>query len=85
MTTARPPRQPTARALEVLGWIAAYHDERGYSPTVREMCEAFSWSSPNSCQQHLERLGRAGLLEVLPARSRTARVTEAGRAALAEA
>jgi hypothetical protein len=80
--TARP---PTARALELLAWITRYCDRHGYSPTVREMCDAFHWSSPNACQQHLERLTRCGLIDGLEARTRTTRPTAAGRAALAEA
>lgn len=83
MTTQRPPRPPTARAVELLTWIAGYCDERGYSPTVREMCRAFGWTSPNACMQHLHRLVRCGLLELVPTLCRTARVTEAGRAEIA--
>jgi repressor LexA len=81
-TTTRP---PTARGVELLAWIQAYCDTHGFSPTVREMCSAFAWASPNACQCHLQRLGRCGLLEIRPGRSRTVRVTPAGRAVLAEA
>jgi SOS-response transcriptional repressor LexA len=84
-TTTRPIAPPTARALEVLAWIDAYCVRHGYSPTVRDICTAFKWSSPNTAALHLDRLQIRGLVEAVPGTARTLRVTPAGRAALAEA
>lgn len=80
--TTRHLNPPTARALEILSWIYAYCELHGYSPTVREACDAFGLRSPNAVQQHLDRLQARGLLELVPGTSRTARVTPAGLAAI---
>lgn len=82
--TTRPLTPPTARALEVLAWIHAYQADRGYAPKIREVCDAFGWSSPNAAALHIARLERRGLLDRVPFQSRTMQVTEAGRQALAE-
>jgi SOS-response transcriptional repressor LexA len=75
---------PTARALEVLAWIDAYCVRHGYSPTIREICTAFEWRSPNAAALHLERLQLRQLVEAVPSAARTLRVTAAGHQLLAE-
>jgi repressor LexA len=82
--TTRPMTPPTARGLDVLAWLDAYCGRHGYSPTIREICTAFAWASPNTAAQHLERLEARGLVEAVPLAPRTLRVTEAGRQAIAE-
>ena len=52
--TATIERKPlTPRQVEILTWLAGYIAERGYSPTVRELCLAFRFGSPNGAMSHL--------------------------------
>ena len=83
-TTTRPIAPPTARALEVLAWIDAYCVRHGYSPTVRDICTAFKWSSTSAATGHIGRLVTRDLVEYQRYMSRTIRLTDHGRQVLAE-
>lgn len=72
----------TRTSAKVLRFVAAYVGRHGYSPTVREICRAFEWSSPNSAQIQLDRLRRAGMLDGQGAR--TAKITTRGQQLLEE-
>jgi repressor LexA len=52
----------TARQAEVLRAIARHYREHGVPPTVREVCEAMGFSSPNALSCHLEALARKGAI-----------------------
>ena len=82
--TTRPMTPPTPLGRSILRWIEAFCLSHGYSPTFRELCDAFGWKSPNAAAEHLRRLARRQLVEVSPGLSRTMRVTEAGRIAMEE-
>jgi SOS-response transcriptional repressor LexA len=65
MTTehATPARSPlTARQAEVLAVVARHIRERGYAPTLRELCATLSIRSTNSVSDHLRALVRKGWL-----------------------
>lgn len=72
----------TSTRLKILFWIDRYCDENGYSPTLREMCLAFRWSSPNAAQEYCDSLVAVGLVNREPGLARTLRLTKAGRAVL---
>jgi repressor LexA len=72
----------TSTRLKILFWVHRYCDEKGYSPTLREMCVAFRWSSPNAAQEYCDSLVAVGLIRREPGLSRTLRVTNAGMAVL---
>lgn len=72
----------TTTQLKILGWVRRYCQERGYSPTRRELCVAFSWASPNAAQQHTAALIRQGLVRQEDRTARTLTVTPAGAAVL---
>lgn len=71
-----PPRQK-----ELLDFIAAYTDQRGVPPTLREIGEALGIRSTNGVSDHLKALVRKGYLErVGEARSsRALRLTQRAR------
>lgn len=73
----------TGIRLKVLAWVSRYCDEKGYSPTLREMCQAFEWASPNSAKEYTDSLVAVGLVERTPNLSRTLKVTKAGQELLA--
>lgn len=68
----------TGRLLELI----AEHSERGYAISVRELGAAMGWSSPATCQSHLYRLRRLGLVDWVAGEQRTLHLTAEGRAAV---
>jgi repressor LexA len=75
-TTETTPQPLTDRQREILAWLVQYIDQHGYSPTLREMCLAFNFASPNGAMCHLVPLERKGYVTWNRQRSRTIRVLE---------
>lgn len=53
----------TKRQRQVLTFIKRHIAEKGYPPTVREICSHFGFSSPLSAQQHIDALERKGYIK----------------------
>jgi repressor LexA len=53
----------TERQKEILDYIQRFRDERGYSPTHREICERFGFSSYGTAYKHLKLLVDKGFLK----------------------
>lgn len=62
--------QLTGRQREVYQFIREKIENRGYGPTVREIGEHFSISSPNGVMCHLKALEKKGLIARSPNKSR---------------
>ena len=77
MTTTETRKPLTERQKEIMGWLAQYIVEHGYSPTVREMCLAFGFKNNNAAVVHLTALKRKGWITWVPRASRTIRMLEA--------
>jgi len=60
----------TARQQEILQFLAAYVDDHGYPPTVREIGDAVGLASPSTVHAHLANLERVGLLRRDPSKPR---------------
>lgn len=75
MTTTAP-SQLTDRQREILVWLSRYIAEHGYSPTVREVCQAFNFSGVNGAMCHLRPLRKKGWLTWQDGHARTIRVVE---------
>jgi len=60
----------TTRQQEIWQFLAAYLDEHGYPPTVREIGDAVGLASPSTVHAHLANLERAGLLRRDPTKPR---------------
>jgi repressor LexA len=69
---------PTPRQLEVLRFVASFRRERGYSPTVKEICTQFGISSTNAVSDLLKGLMRRGLVHREPRTQRALTITDAG-------
>jgi len=69
-------REPTARQLEVLRYVAA-RAAQDYPPTLRELCTEIGTSCTNGARDHLRALRRKGLLRINAKRSRGITVTAA--------
>lgn len=65
---------PTAKQLRILEAITEFIDEHGYSPSVREICDAVGLSSTATVHSHLQRLRELGYLERDGGRMRTLKV-----------
>jgi repressor LexA len=72
MTLDATPGSPmlTTRQQEIWQFLAAYVDEHGYPPTVREIGDAVGLASPSTVHAHLANLERAGLLKRDPTKPR---------------
>jgi repressor LexA len=75
-TTETTPRPLTERQREILAWLVRYIAQHGYSPTLRELCLAFGFASPNGAACHLVPLARKGWITWNEKQSRTIRVLE---------
>ncbi len=60
----------TTRQQEIWQFLAAYVDDHGYPPTVREIGDAVGLASPSTVHAHLANLERAGLLKRDPTKPR---------------
>jgi repressor LexA len=52
----------TERQKEIVDYIREYRDRRGISPTQREICERFGYSSFGTLQKHIRLLLEKGVL-----------------------
>ncbi|MFC1834490.1 transcriptional repressor LexA [Thermodesulfobacteriota bacterium] len=68
----------TDRRKEILGFIAAFQAQEGLPPSIRETCKHFGLNSAGSMSKHLKALGKEGLLENVPGKSRAWKLTEKG-------
>ena len=64
----------TERQLQTLRYIAEAVDERGYPPTVREICDALGLASSSTVHSHLQALQKKGFLRIDPTKPRAIEV-----------
>src|ERR671914_2389868 len=60
----------TERQRQTLAFIAETVDERGYPPSVREICDALGLASSSTVQSHLQALQRKGYVRIDPTKPR---------------
>ncbi|WP_420263804.1 transcriptional repressor LexA [Candidatus Magnetominusculus dajiuhuensis] len=65
----------TAKQSKVLEFIKDHLSQKGYPPTIREICKGFGFSSPLSAKQHVDALIRKGYLKKDDAKQRALEVT----------
>ena len=68
-------------ALEVFRWVVAFHDRRGYMPSLREIATGMGMKSHTGARYYLEILEDAGYLVRRINAARAYQVTEAGERA----
>src|SRR5690242_9985948 len=66
----------TPRQREIYLFLRTYVGERGYPPTVRELCHRFDVNSPNGIVSHLRALEKKGAITRDRAVARGIRVAE---------
>lgn len=67
-----------SKQLAVLNFIHERVTDRGYPPTVREICGAVNLSSTSTVHGHINRLIKKGFLEKDPSKPRALEITPAG-------
>lgn len=72
----------TERQREILEFVAASERERGVSPTHREICRRFGYTSYGTAHKHLKLLERKGYLRRRAHQKRGLELTEQARSAL---
>ena len=77
-----PAHRLSARQTLILRFVAQQLAERGYPPTLREICRECSISSTSVASYHLSKLVGLDLLERTEGASRGLRITPAGADAL---
>ncbi|WP_027632127.1 transcriptional repressor LexA [Clostridium hydrogeniformans] len=58
------------KQLEIYEFLKKYTEEKGYPPSVREICEAVSLKSTSTVHGHLKRLEKKGLIKRDPTKPR---------------
>lgn len=61
----------TKRQKDVLTAIEEYVEEKGYSPSYRELSEMLGINSASTISTHLEQLKRKGYVSFIPGQPRT--------------
>jgi repressor LexA len=64
----------TDRQRQTLEYIAEMVSERGYPPSVREICEAMGLASSSTVHSHMQALQRKGYLRIDPTKPRAIEV-----------
>nr|WP_315672682.1 transcriptional repressor LexA [Clostridium sp. 19966] len=61
---------------EVYDFLKKYTEDKGYPPSVREICEAVELKSTSTVHGHLKRLEKKGLIRRDPTKPRALEITE---------
>ena len=61
---------------EIYEFLKAYTENKGYPPSVREICEAVSLKSTSTVHGHLKRLEKKGLIKRDPSKPRALEIAE---------
>lgn len=65
----------TPRQQQVLDYVASHIQEKGYPPSVRDICAAVGFKSTSSAHAYLEALEKKGLLHKDASKTRALKVT----------
>jgi repressor LexA len=60
----------------LFSWLCEYFAANEQSPTLKEICDHFNWSSRSNASHHIRSLERAGFIERLPGAHRNIRLRE---------
>ena len=70
------PTELTKKQEKVFGFIREKITDRGYGPTIREICDEFGFASPNGAMGHLRALVKKGVISRTANSSRSIELTE---------
>lgn len=64
------------KQTEIYEFLKTYTENKGYPPSVREICEAVSLKSTSTVHGHLKRLEKKGLIKRDPSKPRALEIAE---------
>lgn len=64
------------KQAEIYEFLKSYTENKGYPPSVREICEAVSLSSTSTVHGHLRRLEKKGMIKRDPTKPRALEIAE---------
>lgn len=64
------------KQAEIYEFLKEYTENKGYPPSVREICEAVSLASTSTVHGHLQRLEKKGLIKRDPSKPRALEILE---------
>ena len=64
------------KQTEIYEFLKTYTENKGYPPSVREICEAVSLTSTSTVHGHLKRLEKKGLIKRDPTKPRALEIAE---------
>jgi repressor LexA len=64
----------TEKEQQILDFVNSQVSEKGYPPSVREICSAVGYKSPSTVHGYLEKLDKYGLIQKDPSKPRALRV-----------
>jgi len=64
------------KQTEVYEFLKKYTENKGYPPSVREICEAVSLTSTSTVHSHLKRLEKKGMIKRDPTKPRALEIAE---------
>lgn len=64
------------KQTEIYDFLKAYTENKGYPPSVREICEAVSLKSTSTVHGHLKRLEKKGFIKRDPSKPRALEIAE---------
>jgi repressor LexA len=70
------PEKISDKQKEVYDFLKKYTEEKGYPPSVREICEAVALKSTSTVHGHLKRLEKKGLIKRDPTKPRALEIAE---------
>ncbi|MDP4087671.1 MAG: transcriptional repressor LexA [Bacillota bacterium] len=66
----------SSKQKEVYEFLKKYTEDKGYPPSVREICEAVALKSTSTVHGHLKRLEKKGLIKRDPTKPRALEISE---------
>jgi repressor LexA len=54
----------TDRQAEIYQYLRDFVSERGFPPTLREICKHFGWTSTNAAAEHLRAIEKQQLIRI---------------------
>lgn len=69
-------KQGSERRLEIYKYIKSYVEQKGYPPSVREICAAVGARSTSTVHRHLEKLEKDGYIKRDSTKPRTIEIVE---------
>ena len=69
-------REVSDKQNEIYEFLKTYTDNKGYPPSVREICEAVGLKSTSSVHGHLKRLESKGLIKRDPTKPRALEIID---------